>query len=168
MDDSTFYNVCLHEIGHALGLGHSSKPIDIMYFAGLNRGKGLPHLSANDIVRIRRMYSDPLLGRDVAEQFSEAAFVAGDFEKAYELLSPGIREKLSLSAFRESVAIKQPPPVSLKVTHFERTKSNLFNYGLEGVSSQAKFYYHVAIRYSPRHKFSVDQTNLVDMQPLKQ
>ena len=32
--DTSFYNICVHEIGHALGLMHSSNPQDVMYSMG--------------------------------------------------------------------------------------------------------------------------------------
>jgi hypothetical protein len=50
-DKGEFYTTALHEIGHSLGLGHSSDPSDVMYFAG-----SAPELSAGDRRRIRKLY----------------------------------------------------------------------------------------------------------------
>lgn len=51
-DKSEFYTTALHEIGHSLGLGHSSSPNDVMYFAS----SSATDLSANDRSRMRALY----------------------------------------------------------------------------------------------------------------
>lgn len=51
-DKDEFYTTALHEIGHSLGLGHSSNTNDVMYFASSNA----TDLSANDRNRMRLLY----------------------------------------------------------------------------------------------------------------
>ena len=53
--DLDIYSVVLHELGHAIGLGHSDKPGDVMY-PYYRRGA---LLSANDIGAARSLYGAP-------------------------------------------------------------------------------------------------------------
>jgi hypothetical protein len=53
--DVDLFSVALHELGHALGLGHSDNPKDVMY-AFYRRWTGLQN---GDIEAIRTLYADP-------------------------------------------------------------------------------------------------------------
>lgn len=56
MDENEVYHTILHEIGHALGLGHSKNPDDIMYTP---HQYGAINLSQRDIASVRWLYSLP-------------------------------------------------------------------------------------------------------------
>ncbi len=56
MDENEVYHTILHEIGHALGLGHSKNDNDIMYTP---HKYGVVKLSERDINSVRWLYSLP-------------------------------------------------------------------------------------------------------------
>lgn len=66
LTESEFYQACLHELGHALGLSHSSSPSDIMYFSN-SLAQGNKNLSTNDIARLKSLYSDLKSGNTTVE-----------------------------------------------------------------------------------------------------
>lgn len=56
MDDGEVYHTILHEIGHAIGLGHSPYKADIMYTP---HQKGINRVSDGDILTVNWLYKIP-------------------------------------------------------------------------------------------------------------
>lgn len=56
MDDGEVYHTILHEIGHAIGLGHSPFPKDIMYTP---HQKGILNVSQCDVLTLNWLYTFP-------------------------------------------------------------------------------------------------------------
>lgn len=72
MDDNEVYHTILHELGHAVGLGHSPDKKDIMYTP---HQYGVIHISDNEIKTLEYMYNLPigLTGKQMGEQFNIAS-----------------------------------------------------------------------------------------------
>lgn len=88
-----FYKICLHEFGHALGLIHSLRPDDAMYWCGR------PHLSNTDIERVRRLFQNVVQSEATAKQFVKFLYWSHDYDSAFKLLSDsgkkGFRTKIT-------------------------------------------------------------------------
>lgn len=88
---ATFYQVSLHEIGHALGLDHSSDPADTMYYLS-NPQNESGKLSAGDIAGAQQLYGVRAGTPTVNMDFATAAaslFFLGALPTAAQLASRG-------------------------------------------------------------------------------
>lgn len=65
--DYDFYAICIHELGHAYGLRHSSHPDDCMYGAAHLSQSRFPKLTANDITEFKKRYQKPLGAKSLVQ-----------------------------------------------------------------------------------------------------
>jgi len=90
-DRQTFFQVAEHEIGHTIGLDHSSDPADTMYFLS-NPQNASGKLSAGDISGAQQMYgvraNTPTINMDFATAASSLFFL-GALPTAAQLASRG-------------------------------------------------------------------------------
>jgi len=77
IDESEVYHTILHEIGHAIGLGHSPFKKDIMYTP---HQKGINHVGDGDRLSINWLYTFPQ-GKSVAEIASKYGVSGSDLDE---------------------------------------------------------------------------------------
>lgn len=88
MDESEVYHTILHEIGHAVGLGHSPNKKDIMYTP---HQKGINKVSSGDVLTVNWLYRLPQ-GATVAEVASKYKTGGSDIDEIIAKVMDGKAE----------------------------------------------------------------------------
>lgn len=106
MDEGEVYHTILHEIGHAVGLGHSPFKNDIMYTP---HQKGILHVGEGDRLSVNWLYTFPQ-GKSVSEIASKYGVSGNDLDEVVARIISK-EAKTEFEKVRESV--KQEPARNL-------------------------------------------------------
>lgn len=101
MDESEVYHTILHEIGHAIGLGHSHNKADIMYTP---HQRGVNSISHGDVLTVNWLYSLPQ-GATTAEVASRYGIGGSDID---EIITKFINKKTPSEFEKVKSSVKIP------------------------------------------------------------
>ena len=102
MDDGEVYHTILHEIGHAVGLGHSPFPQDIMYTP---HQKGVNKVSSGDVLTVNWLYRLPQ-GATISEIASKYQTGGSNID---EIIAKVMSGKAESEFERVKKTVKAPP-----------------------------------------------------------
>lgn len=101
MDESEVYHTILHEIGHAIGLGHSHNKADIMYTP---HQRGVNSISQGDVLTVNWLYSLPQ-GATTADVASRYGIGGSDID---EIITKFINKKTPSEFEKVKSSVKIP------------------------------------------------------------
>lgn len=124
-DENEVYHTILHEIGHALGLGHSPYQSDIMFTP---HRYGVINLSENDIATIQWLYKLPF-GASVKEISTKYQVASEDLDYIVQKYS-GMHTTSEFEEVKKSIIMPRKDLIEEQQTLAELKK---FNLGIQNI-----------------------------------
>ena len=123
MDDNEVYHTILHELGHAVGLGHSPYKSDIMYTP---HQYGIVSISKNDIKTLEYIYNLPigLSGKQMGEQFRIGS---ENFDEIISVLEKRYEDGTDYSSAPQQT---KPPPQGRNLAEENKRIADLRKYDM--------------------------------------
>ena len=134
-DESEVYHTILHEIGHAIGLGHSPYKTDIMYTP---HQKGIHSVSEGDILTLNWLYKLPhgATTSDVASRYNIAGsniddiilkIITKDIPSEFEKVKSSVKiQKRDLLKETENIALIQRYNMTLQNINLSNETKEFF------------------------------------------
>lgn len=124
-DENEVFHTILHEIGHALGLGHSPNQKDIMFTP---HRYGVINLSENDAATVQWLYKLPF-GASVSEISSKYGIPSDNLDYIISKHS-GVKKSSGFEDVKETIILPQKDLIEEQKTLAEIKK---FNLGLQNI-----------------------------------
>lgn len=148
VDDLVMHTICLHEIGHTLGLlGHSDVAGDVMYFTANGQKVQDPHLTQRDVNTLAKLYATVLQKRN-SNSMSNSTSMSGQ-SQVQEFRTADVSPASQRQSMNPNLVSAPPPPEAGKPQPYDsgRTFAN---------NQQAISYFEKAVQDSP------DDASLLD------
>jgi len=140
IDESEVYHTILHEIGHAIGLGHSPFKDDIMYTP---HQKGITHVGPGDRLSINWLYSLPQ-GKTVSEIASKYQSSGSDLD---EVLAKIISRETKTEFDKVKDGIQLPPQRDLLEESENIANLKKYNLSIQNIEIPAAVKEHFKKNY---------------------
>lgn len=142
VDDLVMHTICLHEIGHTLGLlGHSDVAGDVMYFTANGQKVQDPHLTQRDVNTLAKLYATVLQKRNSASTNGQG--------QVHEFKTSDASPSNQRQSTNPNLVSAPPPPEAGKPQPYDIGKTF-------GSNEQAIAYFEKAVQASP------DDASLLD------
>ncbi len=147
VDDLVMHTICLHEIGHTLGLlGHSDVAGDVMYFTANGQKVQDPHLTQRDVNTLAKLYATVLQKRSQTSMNQTSMDGQGQVQ---EFRPSAMAATSTRQSMNPNLVSAPPPPEAGKPQPYQNRKTFASN-------QEAIAYFEKEVNASPNDQRLLD------------